>query len=81
MYTAEQISRRHDLNLTQHAWQVELDDGELVAIPVPKWFVDGLEVADVDAYMREGLADYLTARQYTDEMLREQGVPPVTRLP
>ncbi len=73
MYTAEQITRRHDLNLTQYAWQVP--------IPVPKVVADGLEVTDLDAYMCEALADYPSERQYTDDILREQGVPPITRLP
>ncbi len=82
MYSAEQITRRPNPNMTQCAWEVELAD-RTTPIAVTRIAVGKIEasgVADVDAFVREALADMLNERQFTDEILREQGVPVVTQL-
>jgi hypothetical protein len=69
MYTARQISRLDAPASAATEWSVELEDGRVGRVRVPRDVYDEVEATDKDEYVREALADHLTRFQVPEDVL------------
>jgi hypothetical protein len=69
IYNAQQISRLESSDSSVIEWGVDLGDGRMGKVRVPREVYEGVEATDKDEYVREALADVLTRRQPDDDVL------------